>query len=479
MYNRGIGASGFTGPGAGVFNSGNGSISDVVQPHQFNGFYNGTANSSAQGFANDLWNGNPPQGGNVGNSTYFAAPVSGNASWAQPNAPLFDPNTGGANIGGNYFTDRLGAPSSNFVAPQYGGTQSGVVTSQDWGGYGVGYGGDYSSNGFGYMQPSPQSYTPDVSSNGTASPILPDQGGNGVYSGGGIIPPTVGQEYVTRGGFTLPDTGFADNTSPGVGQIGGGQFTSAASPYAVTPNTSSDWGGGTLGPPGNTSSGTIGGGFGTNAFGDAGTPMPATSGGNYGGFGFGAGGSPTGTTAPSGIGTSFTQTPPGSYISTDQLPSSSDLSGGSGNSVPIFATPGQGGFGATTPYNPNTGTPVSSFTSPNAGGFGGTAGAGGQITPGPGMPVSDAGLAKAASSAGTDISKAISDPLSKSVSGAGQQVDTGLNTLGSTISSALTGWENYLGNFFVYAAILITGVIMLYVGLTKFGGAKQQIAIVK
>jgi hypothetical protein len=155
------------------------------------------------------------------------------------------------------------------------------------------------------------------------------------------------------------------------------------------------------------------------------------------------------------------------------------LSGGSGNSVPIFATPGQGGFGATTPYNPNTGTPVSSFTSPNAGGFGGTAGAGGQITPGPGMPVSDAGLAKAASSAGTDISKAISDPLSKSVSGAGQQVDTGLNTLGSTISSALTGWENYLGNFFVYAAILITGVIMLYVGLTKFGGAKQQIAIVK
>ncbi|MDR3449783.1 MAG: hypothetical protein P4M15_08605, partial [Alphaproteobacteria bacterium] len=99
-------------------------VASVVTPSQFNGF-NSSPNSTAQGFANDLWGGNAPQGGDTGNATFFAAPSNSNASWANPNtasgAGLF---SNGANIGGNYFTDQLGPPSNNFQPPVYGAASS-------------------------------------------------------------------------------------------------------------------------------------------------------------------------------------------------------------------------------------------------------------------------------------------------------------------------------------------------------------------
>ena len=100
---------------------GSGSVASVVLPSQFNG-YNASPNSNAMNLAGALMNGQPPPGGSTGNATFFAAPVAGNAAWAAPGGPLFNPTTGGTNIGGNYFTDQLGAPSSNFQPPQYNGS---------------------------------------------------------------------------------------------------------------------------------------------------------------------------------------------------------------------------------------------------------------------------------------------------------------------------------------------------------------------
>jgi hypothetical protein len=100
---------------------GSGDVGSVVLPSQFNG-YNSTPNSNAMTLAGALMSGQAPPGGDTGNATFFAAPVAGNASWAAPGGALFQPGTGGTNIGGNYFTDNLGAPSSNFRAPNYNGS---------------------------------------------------------------------------------------------------------------------------------------------------------------------------------------------------------------------------------------------------------------------------------------------------------------------------------------------------------------------
>jgi hypothetical protein len=113
MYNR------MATPGP-YIGGGSGDVSSVVLPSQFNG-YNSSPNSNAMTLAGALMNGQAPPGGSTGNATFFAAPVQGNVAWAAPGGPLFDPSTGGTNIGGNYFSNRLGAPTSDFQAPQYTG----------------------------------------------------------------------------------------------------------------------------------------------------------------------------------------------------------------------------------------------------------------------------------------------------------------------------------------------------------------------
>lgn len=115
MYNR----MSIAGPYAG---GGSGDITQVVSPGQFNG-YNPNASPYANQLAADLWAGNPPSGGTTGNATFFAAPSSSNVSWANPNTSSGQGLFGAGNnkIGGNYFSDKQGPPSSSFQAPQYGG----------------------------------------------------------------------------------------------------------------------------------------------------------------------------------------------------------------------------------------------------------------------------------------------------------------------------------------------------------------------
>ena len=72
----------------------------------------GSPNSTAQEFASAIENGTLGNYGNVGNAVNFQ---SGQTA---ANNGLTD---GGANIGGNYFSDRFGAPTSNFIAPSYTG----------------------------------------------------------------------------------------------------------------------------------------------------------------------------------------------------------------------------------------------------------------------------------------------------------------------------------------------------------------------
>ena len=97
-------------------------LSVANAPGQFTGNLTGsggpgavpsTTSSYAQQLANDLMSGNPPSGGTTGNALYFQS------NQGQPSSVV-----GGSsvNIGGNYFSDRMGQPSSNFVAPQYGGS---------------------------------------------------------------------------------------------------------------------------------------------------------------------------------------------------------------------------------------------------------------------------------------------------------------------------------------------------------------------
>lgn len=112
MWNRMQGAS-----GGGYLGAGSGDVTQVVTPGQFNGWSTGNVSPEAQAYANALWAGQPPPGGSTGNAVFYAAPVYGNAAWASPGGPLFQ---SGTNIGGNYFSDRQGAPSANFQAPQYG-----------------------------------------------------------------------------------------------------------------------------------------------------------------------------------------------------------------------------------------------------------------------------------------------------------------------------------------------------------------------
>lgn len=91
-------------------------------PGQFTGHLNSpsgpgavptTVSPTAQTFADAVQNGTLTNYGNPGNALFFQS------NQGQPSTVV-----GGAsvNIGGNYFTDRAGQPSPNFVPPSYGGT---------------------------------------------------------------------------------------------------------------------------------------------------------------------------------------------------------------------------------------------------------------------------------------------------------------------------------------------------------------------
>jgi hypothetical protein len=102
---------------AGNFPGGSDPVAIVNAPSQFVGF-NASPNSTAQTFANAIQNGTLPQMGNVGNAVNFqSGQTAANNGFTN----------GGANIGGNWFSDRFGAPTSNFVAPQYGGAGSTIA----------------------------------------------------------------------------------------------------------------------------------------------------------------------------------------------------------------------------------------------------------------------------------------------------------------------------------------------------------------
>ena len=96
----------------GSFPGGTDPTAIVNAPLQFTG-YSGSPSATAQTFATAIQNGTLTQYGNVGNATNFQ---SGQTAF----------NTGiaaGTNIGGNYFSDNLGPPSNDFIAPTYTGLQ--------------------------------------------------------------------------------------------------------------------------------------------------------------------------------------------------------------------------------------------------------------------------------------------------------------------------------------------------------------------
>ena len=102
----------------GTFPGGSDPSAIVNAPSQFVGF-NATPNSTAQSFAAAIQNGTLPNMGTVGNAVNFqSGQTAANNGFTN----------GGANIGGNWFSDRFGAPTSNFQAPQYGGAGSSIAT---------------------------------------------------------------------------------------------------------------------------------------------------------------------------------------------------------------------------------------------------------------------------------------------------------------------------------------------------------------
>src|SRR5271166_6108317 len=77
--------------------------------------------------ANAIQNGTLPQYGDVGNAVNFqSGQTAVNSGLTQ----------GGTNIGGNYFSDRLGSPTSSYRPPVYGGTSS-ASTATGTGGAGA------------------------------------------------------------------------------------------------------------------------------------------------------------------------------------------------------------------------------------------------------------------------------------------------------------------------------------------------------
>lgn len=104
----------------GTFPGGSDPVAIVNAPSQFVGF-NASPNSTAQTFADAITNGTLPNMGSTGNAVNFQS-----GGTAARNGFT----NGGANIGGNWFSDRFGSPTSNFQAPAYGGAGSTIANGE-------------------------------------------------------------------------------------------------------------------------------------------------------------------------------------------------------------------------------------------------------------------------------------------------------------------------------------------------------------
>lgn len=82
----------------------------VNAPQQYVG-YNPSPNASAQALAAAIESGTLDHYGTVGNAVNFQSGATAQANGL----------TAGTNIGGNWFSDRFGAPTSDFQAPVFGG----------------------------------------------------------------------------------------------------------------------------------------------------------------------------------------------------------------------------------------------------------------------------------------------------------------------------------------------------------------------
>jgi hypothetical protein len=165
-------------------------IEDVVTPGNFNGFQAPTNQSYT--LADQLINGELP-GSQAGNSLYFAAPAQGDAAWTQG---LFNSNA--PNIGGNYFSDRPGAPSADFT----GGTNSGVDMSAPT-----------ANNQPGFDVPS-QPYSLPGGAGGATLPTSSDAGNfaagpDSAYTGGASIAPGISSSDI---GSMAPTSGSGQAT---------------------------------------------------------------------------------------------------------------------------------------------------------------------------------------------------------------------------------------------------------------------------
>lgn len=181
-------------------------VLETASPYkQFNG-YNPNYSENAYNLAGQTLNGTLDQSGSVGNAVNYAnpsliSPSSSNYGWTQG---LLN---GGYNAGneGNYFSDRAGAPSSNFEAPVYGGS------------------------------------TPTSTASATASnaDALQDQAQDQEYlgSGGGNLPSFAQGE----GGAAAPyyDGGNlgVDGSGPAFTQLGPQQFNSGSDTFQAPSNT--------------------------------------------------------------------------------------------------------------------------------------------------------------------------------------------------------------------------------------------------
>lgn len=93
----------------GTFPGGSDPTAIVNAPLQYTG-YSASPNASAQTFAAAVQNGTLGNFGNTGNAVNF---MSGSAAASN------GLTQGGANIGGNFFSDNLGPPTKNFTAPSF------------------------------------------------------------------------------------------------------------------------------------------------------------------------------------------------------------------------------------------------------------------------------------------------------------------------------------------------------------------------
>lgn len=94
---------------AGTFPGGTNPVAVANAPQQYVG-YAATPSANAQALADAIQNGTLDHFGTTGNAVNFQSGATAAANGL----------TAGTNIGGNWFSDRFGAPSSSFVAPSLG-----------------------------------------------------------------------------------------------------------------------------------------------------------------------------------------------------------------------------------------------------------------------------------------------------------------------------------------------------------------------